>query len=261
MLAWEYRPNAEYTDNFGHIFRTDAHGWRNPLTTESTSTTIEIAFVGDSVTLGTLVDEPDTFVRSIASDHISTMNCAVDGYDAVQIAELLVTRVIELDPDVVVYVMCMNDFDFDESSADRRRYFNPPKCFVWERVWRATHRMRREEFHRYHFARRRDVVFAAIGRMAEACDAHGTRFIVAIMPLFDRPSPDFKSYPWADLHDAVVDHLRSTKIEIVDLLPAFAATGEPPGKLAFDQWHLTATGHQVVASRIDAALGTERTAP
>jgi len=127
ILMWEYRPNS-VAQVGGVAIQTNKHGFRDrdhPYVKNKGD--LRIAFVGDSVTLGIGVEENDTFVRvfereagvRLSSVNVEAMSYAVDGYNAIQVLELLRDRVLPFAPDIVVYVMCMNDFDFDRASGKK----------------------------------------------------------------------------------------------------------------------------------------------
>ena len=128
-LIWEYRPNAT-----AGTISTNAFGFRERSfpSTDKPSDVIRIAIVGDSVTLGFRVREEDTFARISEqtlndlhhSKRIEVLNFGVDGYSTEQIAELLQVRVLQFDPDITVYALCLNDFDTLISNGDKMRFFS-----------------------------------------------------------------------------------------------------------------------------------------
>ena len=100
--------------------------------------THRIAFLGDSVTLGLGVAAEDVFVRRFEDAAnglglgytVQALNFSVDGYNTVQVNELLRTKVLPFAPDKVIYVLCLNDFDFADASGMKIRYFRKPKSFL-----------------------------------------------------------------------------------------------------------------------------------
>ena len=120
--------------------KTNRYGFRD-LDRESTAKpdgTFRIVFAGDSVTLGVGIPLETTFVRRFEMEanqmesqyRIQALNFAVDGYNTPQICEMIRSKVMSFSPDKVVYVMCLNDFDFELSSGDKILYFRKPRSFL-----------------------------------------------------------------------------------------------------------------------------------
>ena len=120
ILMWEYKPNGVFKE-----IKTNRYGFResDEISLPKPVGVYRIAFVGDSVTLGIGVENDYTFVRQFETAansvrpgrKIQALNFSVDGYHTIQIAELLRSKVLQFEPDKVVYVLCLNDFDFSES--------------------------------------------------------------------------------------------------------------------------------------------------
>ena len=252
VLMWEYRPYGTHLD-----LETNRYGFRERdlETPEKPEGVLRVAFVGDSVTLGFGVAAEETFVRRFeveanrgrAGPRVEALNFAVDGYNAVQIAELVRSKVLAFSPDHVVYTLCWNDFDFWESAGDKIRYFRKPTFFFVRVVERAYRRAFRIDDHLFHYARNRDVVLEEILRMQALADGAGAAFRVAILPVFFRHDASFEGYRLAGLHRELGAFLEAHGIPYVDLLGAFAAAGAPPASWAPDVWHPTAEGHALIA--------------
>ena len=143
ILMWEYRPGSRYTmRRTGAVSQFDEHGFRqmDSAPPGSAAATTRVAFIGDSLTVGFEVDADQTFVHVFESQRnrarpdgrVEALNFGVDGYNSAQVLELLKTRVLGFSPDLVIYVMCLNDFDFDGASGEKIRYFRPPRSFLLE---------------------------------------------------------------------------------------------------------------------------------
>jgi hypothetical protein len=264
VLMWEYRPN-------GHWAELTMNRWgfrdRDYETPAKPSGTYRIAFVGDSVALGLFVAEEDVFVRRFEdaanqrglAQPVQALNFSVDGYNAVQVSELLREKALPFAPDKVVYVLCLNDFDFQDSSGFKIRYFHKPKSFLldaMERVYR--HRIYQQlagnDFHRYYFNKNREVAFQAILDMNSLLRQSGIGFHVVVLPVFPDTAPNFTNYPLRDIHQAIGIFLSKNGIQHTDLLPTFAARPDPPAFYARDIWHPNAAGHLLIAHQILDAL-------
>ena len=259
-LLWEYRPNAQVEG-----LATNRYGFRDVdyPTPEKPAGVHRIAFLGDSITLGQGVGPEETFVRRLgeaaaaSGRPVQALNFGVDGYQALQIRELLTAKVLAFQPDQDVYVMCINDFDFSDSSGRKISYFRKPRSFLLQDLERAWRSLRGIEFHHYHFAKHRDEVFAAILDMGRVLRGRRAGFLVALVPVFPegKGGPEyFERYPFADLHRAIVGFCERNGVGVHDLLADFRRQPPPPERYALDLWHLTPEGHRVVAESLLPAL-------
>jgi lysophospholipase L1-like esterase len=257
-LLWEYRP---YGDVQG--VATNRWGFRDVdyATTAKPPGVYRVAFIGDSVTLGMGVVPEETFVARLGSMasgaglKVQTLNFGVDGYNALQIRELLTAKVLAFQPDRVVYVLCLNDFDFTDSSGRKIAYFRKPRVFLPQWLAQRYRALWRTEFHLYHFRRHQGEVFDAIRSMRDVMVAEGkgrTGFLVAIVPVFpDKPGDPqyFDHYPLQGIHEWF-SMLAFEGIPTHDLLEDFRRQPPPPQRYLLDLWHLSAEGHRVVAEAL-----------
>jgi hypothetical protein len=260
VLMWEYRPN-------GHWAELTMNRWgfrdRDYETPAKPSGTYRVAFVGDSVALGLFVAEEDVFVRRFedAANQrglpyaVQALNFSVDGYNALQVSEIVRTKALLFAPDKVVYVLCLNDFDFEDSSGFKIRYFHKPKSFLLETVEQVFRRriyqqLAGNDFHHYYFKKNREATFQAIRNMNSLLAQSGVGFHVVVLPVFHDSAPDFASYPLQDIHAEIGVFLSKNGIQHTDLLQTFAARGEPPAFFSRDIWHLNVEGHLLIARRM-----------
>jgi lysophospholipase L1-like esterase len=261
-LLWEYRP-------YGSVpgISVNRYGFRDVdyPTPRKPEGVRRIAFLGDSVTVGMGVGPDETFVSRLGlaattpGRPVQALNFGVDGYNGLQIRELLTAKVLAFEPDQVVYVMCLNDFDFTDSSGRKISYFRKPRSFLLLDADRAYRALTGAEFHHYHFRRHSEEVFAAIRGMKRVLDGLHARFLVAVVPVFpeglEKGRADyFTAYPFADIHEAIVGRCRADGVPVQDLLEAFRVEPAPPDRYALDVWHLTAEGHRVVAASLLPAV-------
>jgi lysophospholipase L1-like esterase len=256
VLLWEYRPYAEVKG-----VATNRWGFRDVdyPTPAKPPGTHRVAFIGDSVTLGMGVVPEETFVARVgamataAGQKAQALNFGVDGYNALQIRELLTAKVLAFQPDQVVYFLCLNDFDFSDSSGRKIAYFKKPRFFLPPWLEQRYRSARRIEFHRYHFQKHRDEVFRAILDMRDVLAARNVRFLLAVVPVFpDKPGDPgyFDHYPLQDIHDAIGRFTAEKGIRAQDLVADFRRQPPPPQRYLLDLWHLSAEGHLVVAQSL-----------
>jgi lysophospholipase L1-like esterase len=261
-LLWEYRPYGEAAG-----VAANRYGFRDVdyPTPDKPAGTRRVAFVGDSVTLGMGVVPSDTFVARVgalaaeAGQPIQTLNFGVDGYNALQIRELLTAKALVFQPDLVVYVMCLNDFDFSDSSGRKISYFRKPRLFVLQDLERRYRSLRGLEFHHYHFQKHRAEVFRAIVEMRDVLAARKAGFLLTVVPVFPSKPGDpayFDHYPLRDLHAEIRLFAVRHGIRAHDLLEEFERRPPPPQRYLLDLWHLSAEGHRVVAEGLLPVLLT-----
>ncbi len=263
ILMWEYRASS-VGHSLGATIRTNKHGFRDrdhPHVKNKGN--LRVAFVGDSVTLGIGVEEEDTFVRvfeheagvSRLSFNVEAMSFAVDGYNAIQVLELLRDRVLPFTPDIIVYVMCMNDFDFVRASGKKGKYFNKPDSFFLRALDRVFRRLSGKNYYEYFFHKNKEIVFSEILKQAASMNSFDIEFRVALVPMFR--GGNFKSeYLIPDMHKEIATTLIDNDVTVIDLLAAFTQEISHPSFFALDEIHMNAEGHRLVAGHfIDVILG------
>ncbi len=256
-LMWEYRGNGEYQN-----IKTNRYGFRD-YDYESTvkpEGTYRVAFMGDSVTLGLYTGYDDIFVRKFEVEagkrelpyKVQALNFSVDGYNTVQIYEMLRTKALVFSPDKVVYIMCLNDFDFEDASSRKIRYFKKPKSFLIDEIERGIKHacLRKMDYHFCHFKKNKIAVFNKILEMRDLLKQNSINYQVVILPVFEMTKIDFKDYSFMQIHAEIRDFFVDNKIEFIDLIDMFKEQNEAPRHYARDVWHLNPEGHQFVARQL-----------
>jgi lysophospholipase L1-like esterase len=255
-LLWEYKPYGQYHGEMGDIV-VNRYGFRDadPPTPQKPPGIYRVAFIGDSVTLGLLNRPEETFERHFerhgsqeAQTPIQALNFGVDGYDARQILELLRARVHAFEPDCVIYVMCLNDFDFEWSSGEKYRYFVKPRWFLGQELEELSIRLRELDINDYCFRKHKVEVFEAVKAMNELSETRQQAFLVALLPSFDAES--FADYPYTELHHMIDAFLTAEGIAHVDVLEEFRMSGLRPHEVAFDIWHPNPAGNELIAKAL-----------
>lgn len=264
VLMWEYRPGGSWAELSMNRWGFRDRDYETPA---KPADTYRIAFLGDSVALGLGVAANDVFVPHFEDAanarglhrNVQALNFSVDGYNTVQIYEMLRTKVLGFAPDKVVYVLCLNDFDFEDASGEKILYFRKPDSFLMktlERVYRQRiyQQLLGGTFHHYFFEKNREVVFQKIRDMHALLRDSGIGFHVVVVPVFPDSMSDFAHYPLRDIHAGIGAFLAREGIPRLDLLDAFAAQRNPPAFYSLDAWHPNAEGHRLIAQKTLEAL-------
>lgn len=271
-LVWEYRPNSSYRE-----LRINRFGFRdrNYETGAKPVGVYRLGFVGDSVTLGLGVDEESIYVRQFERRanaampvglRVQTLNFGIDGYNALQVSELLRTRVALFEPDHVTYVMSLNDFNLGASTGEKLGYFRKPRSFFLLNFKTLYTRLSvigkpfltDTELHRWWFHMGEAPVFSAIDEMRRWLATRHVQFDVAVVPIFLFSESTFESYPLADVHAEIRLKCEKMGIRAIDLLEAFRQRGAAPRETALDIWHPNAKGHMVIAEQLHTRLTVPR---
>ena len=253
-LIWEYRPYS-----FAELIYVNRYGFRDHdfVVKTKPAGTRRIAFIGDSVTLGLKMPVERTFVPLVEAklraqpkgSNLQALNFGIDGYDTSQVLANLRAKVWDFDPDLVVYVMCLNDFDDEEGDGGKRAYFVKPSLFTYRTLERMYIKWTGTDYSLFFYHKNKDKVLAEIDDMAAEVKAHGKRLLVVIVPTF-YPAPSFADYPLRPIHTEVSAALTAHGIPSVDLLPPFEAAGKAPPHWAVDIWHLNIEGHKLVTDAL-----------
>ena len=108
--------------------------------------------------------------------------------------------------------MCLNDFDFEDASGAKIRYFRRPNSFVFEQIkpfftgkaavfrWGDSTKSTIQsnvDYHTWHFKNNKASVFKTITKMQRLLRDQDVEFWVAILPIFEfaKPDSDFSVYP------------------------------------------------------------------
>ena len=269
-LIWEYRPNAKASYRGSPLIQTNRFGFRerDSITLQRPDGMYRIAFIGDSITLGLLEKNQDIFVRQfedrvrMRQPNVQALNFGIDGYNAEQVYELLRWRVMNFQPSKVMYVMCLNDFDFYYASGDKIRYFREPKSFVLDEVarllspqfsWRTDEATLSSnvEYHKYYYGLNKEKVFANIVDMQTLLVANDVDFEVVIVPIFlFGNGNNFSHYPLQKMHLEIRQFLGTHNIQYLDLLNSFKDQYRGGDSFAYDVWHPNSAGHDYIATQL-----------
>lgn len=249
-LIWEYRPYGEFEK-----IKVNRYGFRDLEYDMKTKPqgTYRVAFLGDSVTVGLKIDFDSIFTRQFEKllnrSSLQSLNVAVDGYDVRQITELIRAKAFNFNPDKIYYMICLNDFDFEDTSSLKTRYFIKPKSFFLEGIRKVPRKLKELFGKNYldcYFEQNKDVFFENILIMDRLCSERKISF-EAVIVLALPETGDFKKYPYAGIHKEINSFLKGNSIKHTDLLEEFSKSTGSPKEFFLDRWHFNVKGHYLAA--------------
>ncbi len=243
-LSAEFRPGFR-TLYKGHQVSFNSDGYRGPEFPERRTGVLRVALVGDSFTFGTAVALEDTLAVRLQSAlaergrEAQVLNLGVPGYTASNVAAVVESRALALQPDVVLYVFYANDVEPPrewgeippDSIIDALDGYPLHSAFLqWTLVRtkqvflafgvqlaRRTPQASRAEYAGAGGAR----VRASLVRMQEACEQEGVRLLIAAYPHLTRSAHN----PFRPIDEGLAADCAALDLEYVDLLEAFGAEG------------------------------------
>ena len=203
ILGFELKPNYRDPDaNLIHSYeRTNAHGQRDiARERKKPSGTKRILVLGDSVVEGYGLPESDTIpaqLQRLVSENVEVLNFGVSAYCTLAEVELLATKGVEFQPDVVILLFVENDFDnFNREAFPLSGTVPRPAAAEW--MFSRSHLFRSlcVELDLFHFGAEADPVswnkqaigdnnvVAGLQRLAQLADEYGFQPLVVIWPKF-----------------------------------------------------------------------------
>ena len=202
QLGYEMKPSFVADDELGRAsFSTNAHGQRDVERSLETQAP-RVLLLGDSVVQG--IRTPDleltigrSLERLLAERGVEVLNFGVAGYNTLGEAELLATKGVAFDPDLVILVFVSNDHSTAVSQLAWQSDYQRPDWMTWllyrsqltraaAMRWRwfgiGTENQARKA-HKDALAQR--PVKAGLERIKGLADEHGFQLCVAVWPSFD----------------------------------------------------------------------------
>lgn len=206
VLGFELKPgytnsNPDFIANYE---RTNTHGQRDRERTIQKPTGVKrILLLGDSVVEGYGLPEADTISSQLESIYekantqsVEVLNFGVSAYCTLAETELLATKGVQFDPDVVVMVFVENDFDNFNREAFSLGGLQRPAAVEWLFKRSKLFQMLCLQLNLFQFRIDADPVqwnadaigdnnvAAGLGRFRELADEHQFQPLVAIWPKF-----------------------------------------------------------------------------
>jgi lysophospholipase L1-like esterase len=277
IIDYRYKPDTEHWTG-DVIYRFNHAGFRDEdhLLAKPEGST-RVAVIGDSVTVGTGVRAEDIFAaqaRHLLGKDIELINIAMSGLNAPQVVHLLEVEGLRYQPDIVVMNFVLNDCDFYTryqatlrtlGARDgeigllgipidaRLKRLLKSSALIYFVSQQAERLFGEEEIEHADYVIRiwgseskRARVTDAFDQLAALRDSNGFDVVVMIWPVI----VPFDDYPYAEIHDWVAAEARTRGMEVIDLLPAYAANAEHSDYYVSpnDYFHPNARGHAVSAA-------------
>ena len=144
----------------------------------------------------------------------------------------------------------MNDFDFEDASAQKILYFRKPQSFLLRAIKKLYRRS--FEYHHYYFHKNKLAVYRDILQTTALLREIEIDFRIALIPIF--PGHTFENYPLAQMHEELRTWLANNGVTVLDFLEAFVEQQQSPRSFARDTYHLNEEGHEFVALGLAEAL-------
>jgi lysophospholipase L1-like esterase len=271
ILRYTYRPNLA-ADHAGYDamhrgLATNARGFRDlEFALPKPPGVLRILAIGDSTTMGLGIPElentyPKWLERRLRESgrRIEVLNLGVGGYDPEQAAELLRVEAKDLEPDLVLLLVCLNDLSRGvdggvEAALDRAHaHLEPPASGALRALWRRSrlvfflqNRLRAFSPEAAPAQRERgptplELGLAALSRWSEA---EGVPALAFLLPGLDGT---FSRYAHGDVHHEMARIAGSVPgVAWIDLLPAFRAVQDESRILSFDGLHPNRVGSRLL---------------
>lgn len=271
LIGHVHRPNAS-----AHLMdvdvRTNSDGLRDVEHPTAHADRYRIVFLGDSLTFGWGVSEPETFTTRLETAlnkryPTEIINFGTGNYNTEQEVNLFLEKGLKYHPDKVVVFYFINDAE----PTPRKAHF----AFLYESrlvtlAWSRLHALEshlggRQNNYRTYYA---DLYHpdapgwqrtrAALQRLRDVCAEHGIELQVVVLPELH----ELQHYPFEKEHAAVVSFLQSIGVSVLDLTPMFKNETDPMRLwVAPDDAHPNAIAHDLIAQYALNFLAQRKTSP
>jgi len=279
-LRYELIPGAKT----GYI-SVNSDGFRGPeYSITKPANTFRIIMLGDSETLSFMLAQSDALAAQLesllnqksGSVRYEIFNFGVEGYNIFQELELLKTKGLKYNPDLIILNYVLNDpepgeYYFKETFFMRHsalgRYFTYriKKALIRRERKRLNIKTEVDNYYYYHNPKYFVPVKEAILEMADIAGERANKLVVVVFPVSSIMVKDFKeNYPYWPLHE-LVKSITSSNIICIDLIDEFNRLGMTPQEVSinyvYDESHKNAPALKISAQYIYGILKSNRVIP
>lgn len=245
----------------------NSRGLRNPeIALERQPGVRRIVVLGDSLTFGWGVPEPETYPRTLerllneSGRRVEVVNAGVGNYNTSQQVTWFAERGLAFEPDEVILGFYINDAEPTPRRSEGWLASRSYLYVVLASAWDATKRQMGMEkgYVEYYADLYRDQnpgwrdCRNALARLARLTRDRNIRLTVALLPELHDVE---ESYPFRFVHERVAAVLAQHGVPVLDLNGAFR--GHDPRSLWVSPGdaHPNATAQRIIAERLHAAIG------
>ncbi len=259
-LVYEMRPSHEALYPGTEIqVRTNAAGFRDREFEPKPPGRFRIAAVGDSVTVGWEVQSDETYPKRLeqllltrTGANLDLFNMGVGGYNSLQEFELIRTKVLAYEPDLILLGYVLNDGVLWGHDGGATRYFLHSGCMLWDQI--------RLRWARLRYRIGEDLVSVAFRDLAQLARDYRVPVLVVVFPYLD--SGGESGYPHQAAHDHVAALAKQHGFGLLDLLETFRKAGLDTFRARPDDIiHPNKAGHSLAAEAIAAHLAAQGLVP
>jgi len=279
-LRYELVPGAK-----SGYMSVNSDGFRGPeYSITKPASTFRIIMLGDSETLSFMLAQSDALAAQLESllnqksglIRYEILNFGVEGYNIFQELELLKTKGLKYNPDLIILNYVLNDpepgeYYFEKTFFMRHsalvRYFSYriKKALIRRERKRLNIKTEVDNYYYYHSPKYFVPVKEAMLEMADIAGGRANKLVVVIFPVSSIMVKDFKeNYPYRPLHE-LVKSINSSNIIFIDLIDEFNRLGMTPQEVsinyAYDESHKNAPALKISAQYIYGVLKSNRVIP
>ncbi len=278
-LLWELLP-GERTMGEGQRVVVNSQGFRGPERGEKTRP--RALALGDSSVYGAGVDQDQVFTAELEKQlPADFVNGAVPGYSTTQALNVLHTKALAYDPDLLIVATLWSDNNFDRfvdrevmatyAAWERSSAGTVYRALSWSRIYGwlsltldfAAHGVSARTVGWIRLddpeagKRRRVPIDDYAANLAGFCSTMAERgggVVFVVLPNREDLKPTVDDPPWDPYRQVMRDTAAACKAPLVELPEAFQRSGGGLGSLFIDEMHPTAEGHRLMARTIADAL-------
>jgi len=279
-LRYELVPNAKSTN-----ISVNSDGFRGPeYSITKPANTFRIIMLGDSETFSFMLAQSNALAAQLESllnqksglVRYEILNFGVEGYNTFQELELLKTKGLKYNPDLIILNYVLNDpepgeYYFEKTFFMRHsalvRYFSYriKKALIKRERKRLNIKTEVDNYYYYHNPKYFVSVKEAMLEMADIAKRQNRKLVVVIFPVSSIMVKDFKeNYPYWPLHK-LVKSIDSENIIFIDLIDEFNRLGMTPQEVSinyvYDESHKNATALKISTQYIYGILKSNRVIP
>lgn len=279
-LRYELIPGAK-TANIS----INSDGFRGPeYPIAKPSDTFRIIMLGDSETFSFMLTQSDSLAAQLesllneesGSVHYEVLNFGVEGYNVFQELEMLKTKGLKYNPDLIILNYVLNDpepgeYYFQKTFLMRHsalvRYFSYriKKALIRRERKRLNIKTEVDNYYYYHSPKYFIPVKEAMSEIADIAAELDNKLVVVIFPASSIEVKDFKeNYPYRKLHE-LVKSIKSDNTIFIDLMDEYNHLGLTPQGVAinykYDESHKNALALKISAKYIYGILKSNSLIP